>query len=77
MLWFYPPIQVLLQIQMFPAPALSAKIFQVWDLSEQTHTPVKSVSLEGAARGVGDWSGIKPSILLGYNDTTNKSLFNM
>jgi hypothetical protein len=39
---------------MFPAPALSAKIFQVWDLSEQTHTPVKSVSLEGAARGVGD-----------------------
>ena len=52
---------------MFPAPALSAKIFQVWDLSEQTHTPVKSVSLEGAARGSGIDLGLNQA---SYWDTT-------
>ena len=30
---------------------IEGKMSQVWDLSEQTHTPVKSVSLEGAAKG--------------------------
>lgn len=56
MLWFYPPIQVLLQIQMFPSSALSAPRFFRCGTYRSRPTRLWRVSpWKAQQRGVGDW----------------------